>query len=101
MLSWGAAWPLTIAASAVCVRRGDPRARAVVLALALSFAALLTGVLAGSERVRAFALDGTLMNRLLMQLLPLAAWVVLEGIAIARAPRQTTTAGASRVSAPG
>ena len=101
VLSWGATWPLALAASVVCVRRGDPRARAVVLALALSFAALLTGVLAGSERVRAFALDGTLMNRLLMQLLPLAAWLVLEGIAIARDPRPTTAGGAPRVSAPG
>lgn len=93
VLSWGATWPLALAASVVCVRRGDPRARAVVLALALSFAVLLTGILAGSERVRAFALDGTLVNRLLMQLLPLAAWTVLEAIAIAGAPDQGRRAG--------
>lgn len=76
--SWGAAWPLAIAACVVLVTRDRGRGRYVAISLLAQAAVLAIGLLAGTERLRAFALDGTLANRLLIQLLPMAAWALAE-----------------------
>ena len=58
----------------------DPSVRAlkVMLGLLLFFTAV--ALLAGPERVRVFAENGTLLNRVLLQLWPSAALLVVSGL---------------------
>lgn len=87
--SWGVAWPLAIAATALALR--DPRSRLPALALASIAIALVLGIVLGSERLRAFALAGTLLPRVLIQLAPIAAWIVVDQLARRRSARATAS----------
>ncbi|UJR82713.1 hypothetical protein [Sandaracinus amylolyticus] len=78
--SWGLAWPIAIGA-AMASRFVSPRASALAMALTAQVAALFVALLLGGERLTAFALGGTLANRWWMQVLPLAALLVVEVIA--------------------
>ncbi len=80
--SWGVLWPLVAATFVPVTRRLAPvptDSGAVTLQLALVANAVISSaaLLAGSERVRAFAEGGTLINRLLIQWWPLAAVLVV------------------------
>jgi len=77
-VSWGALWPLVLAALIVLVRRRSTHRDAVLYAevLAAEAALFALAIACGSERVRAFAVGGTLVNRLLVQLAPTAALLV-------------------------
>lgn len=79
--SWGLAWPLALGALIVT------RARGLGASWIAQVAALVLALLAGSERLAAFALDGSLVNRFWIQLAPLAALVVVEALA----PRSLTS----------
>jgi len=81
--SWGIVSAVALAATLLALRRAPTR----TLALALLFAAGLLGavLLVTPERVRAFALNGTLLSRLALQLLPLAAVVVADALLPPRA----------------
>ncbi len=71
--SWGALWPIAFACVALVLTRGGTF-RSVTRFATLAFlgeAALLAAALVfGPARVRVFALEGTLVNRLLLQLAP-------------------------------
>ena len=60
--------------------------RSVQVLLLANLAFVAFELLAGPERVRVFAENGTLVNRLLMQLWPIAALALL--LALAQAPGQ-------------
>ena len=70
--SFGLFWPIALARLAYGLRSGG-EARAVALATATAIGLLSVGLIAGSERMWAFAEGGTLLGRLLVQLAPLAA----------------------------
>lgn len=72
--SWGLFWAAVLAA--VTVRSADVELRALKWTLAVALLLLCLAVLSGPERVRVFAENGTLFNRLLMQLWPPALLVV-------------------------
>ncbi|WP_157068873.1 hypothetical protein [Sandaracinus amylolyticus] len=78
--SWGLAWPIAIGA-AMASRLVSPRASALAIAFVAQISALFVALLVGGERLTAFALGGTLANRWWMQVLPLAALLVVETIA--------------------
>jgi hypothetical protein len=78
VFSWGVFWAVTLAV--LLLPSKDPIARALrwmLLFLVLFMAAALLG---GPERVRVFAENGTLLNRLLIQLWPCASLLVLLGL---------------------
>lgn len=78
--SFGLAWPLALGTSiAACVRHA-PDTRALAFVLGAQLATLSAGLLAGSERLLAFTLDGTVAARLLVQLAPVAACLVVAGL---------------------
>jgi hypothetical protein len=89
--SWGALWPIAFACVVLVLVRG--RSFRVVTRLAtltfLAEGALLgAALLFGSDRVRVFAFEGTLVNRLLIQLAPGAgAMLMLAVVDAARASR--------------
>jgi hypothetical protein len=98
--SWGILWPVTIAFVAVAAWRrqraaGGPRPLEGLDLLGLCLVADLllglAGLLCGPERVRIFATNGTLVNRMLVQLAPLAS-VVAAGH-LARLVGWTSSAG--------
>ncbi len=70
--AWGVFWAVALAVL-VLPRTPAPLRVMILLELGLLCAALLTG----PERVRVFAENGTLLNRLLLQLWPAAAAMVL------------------------
>jgi hypothetical protein len=72
--SWGLTWPLALATLTV---RGDRTAQALKWALAANLAFLCAAVLMGPERVRVFAENGSLLNRLLLQSWPIAALLLI------------------------
>jgi hypothetical protein len=76
--TWGVFWPVVLAvAVASCAGPEDRAVRGfLVAALGLLGLALLTG----PERVRVFAENGTLVNRMLVQLWPAAAVLVWRGL---------------------
>ncbi len=82
VFSWGVTWGLTLV---MLASRGvSPAAKALKLALAANLVFLVAAVLMGPERVRVFAENGTLLNRLLLQSWPLAALLLLvQGSAVA------------------
>ena len=82
--SWGLVPAIAAAALVVTLARSADR----TLALALLFSTLLLAValLVGPERVRLFARSGTLLPRLAIQLLPLAAVIIAERLRPSRAP---------------
>ncbi|MBX7097414.1 MAG: hypothetical protein K1X89_06870 [Myxococcaceae bacterium] len=74
VFSWGVFWALVVAAM---VRAPQERsARALRLAIVLNLGFIAAALLVGPERVRVFAENGTLLNRLLMQVWPAAAALV-------------------------
>ncbi|MGH7271948.1 MAG: hypothetical protein ACREJ3_16080, partial [Polyangiaceae bacterium] len=75
-MSWGALWPITIGCAVlVTVRHRAFRLATHVATLAFLGEAILlaASLVFGPERVRVFAFEGTLVNRLLVQLAPPAA----------------------------
>ncbi len=83
--SWGLLWPLVGAAALVSWSGARSTARPVAHALAWQLAGLVLALVLGTERLRVFALDGSLVNRLWMQLAPMGAWLLAEALA-ARPP---------------
>jgi hypothetical protein len=76
VFTWGVFWAVATA----CALRNlpeDPQGRAVRASLALGLLLSAGALLAGPERVRVFAENGTLINRLLMQLWPAAALAIV------------------------
>ncbi|MDP1823932.1 MAG: hypothetical protein Q8L48_11845 [Archangium sp.] len=78
LFSWGVFWAVTVAVVLMPTR--DPAARALRAMLVLLFLFTAAALLSGPERVRVFAENGTLLNRLLLQLWPCAALLVLQGL---------------------
>jgi hypothetical protein len=74
--TWGPFWGLSLGAVIGCAIVSDARARRAAQALSAQALLLSTGLVFGNERVRTFALSGTLINRLLVQLVPAASIVV-------------------------
>ena len=73
MKSWGALWSVApVSAVLVLVRRRTFRPATVLAAVALLAEGAMLGsaLLFGPDRVRTFAFEGTLVNRLLVQLAP-------------------------------
>ena len=82
--SWGALWPVAFACAALVLARGKTfRATTRIAALTfLAEGALLTGALLfGPARVRIFAFEGTLVNRLLLQIAPAAGAMLMLALA--------------------
>lgn len=74
VMTWGVFWPIALAVILTRTRHGtSPALRATLLA-GLVFIALV--LILGPERVRVFAENGTLINRLLLQWWPTAALLV-------------------------
>jgi hypothetical protein len=84
LTSWGLVWPAVVVAG-VHARRERP-ARAIGIALAVNLACVAAMLAFGPPRVRAFAENGTLLNRVLVQLWPLGAALVLEAARGVRRP---------------
>jgi hypothetical protein len=78
--SFGLAWPAALGASIAAFASDAPRSKRLALALVLQLLSLTAGLALGTDRVVAFTLDGTVAPRLLLQLAPLAAWLVCEVI---------------------
>jgi hypothetical protein len=75
--TWGIVPPVVLAAAVLALFRSATRnARAAALALLFTVAALALALVLGPEDVRDFALEGTLLNRLGLELLPLGAVLV-------------------------
>jgi hypothetical protein len=86
--TWGVFWPVCLAMAAA---RGERlEARGLGFALVANLAFMMVALLVGPERVRVFAENGTLLNRLLMQLWPLGVLVIWFGLS---APRPARVAG--------
>jgi hypothetical protein len=90
--SWGALWPIAFACAALVLARGSTFRAATRMA---TFAFLAEGVLlvsaivCGPARVRVFAFEGTLVNRLLLQLAPAAGVMLMLALADAAMAWQT------------
>lgn len=78
VFSWGVFWAVTLGVALRPSRDPTVRAMRVMLLLLLLFTA--GALLAGPERVRVFAENGTLLNRLLLQLWPCAAVLVISAL---------------------
>jgi hypothetical protein len=71
--SWGALWPIAFACAALVLGRGKTfrsASRFAALAFVAEGGVLFAALLFGPDRVRVFAFEGTLINRLLIQLAP-------------------------------
>lgn len=82
--TWGLFWAATAAALPFAWRSRE--GRALGLALAIDLVLAVVAICAGPPRVRAFAENGTLVNRILLQLWPLGAALVLEAARGVRRP---------------
>ena len=78
VFSWGVFWAVTLGVALRPSRDPTVRAMRVMLSLLLVFTAV--ALLAGPERVRVFAENGTLLNRLLLQLWPCAAVLMMSAL---------------------
>jgi hypothetical protein len=88
--TWGLVPAVALAACIVSMRRaGSPRARSIALVLAFHALLLLVALAVGPEQVRDFVREGTLLDRLGLELLPTAALLIPR--AIAEAPRTDHT----------
>ncbi|MEI8256566.1 MAG: hypothetical protein WCJ30_12910 [Deltaproteobacteria bacterium] len=89
--SWGVLWPLVIGTTALALaRRGKAHRPAHVLVATLGSMLALTmlALTCGPDRVREFALGGSLLNRVLVQIAPLAiSLAVVVATPEARGPR--------------
>jgi hypothetical protein len=91
--------PIAVACALLVLVRGGVfgnMARFASLAFLAEGAVLASALLFGPARVRAFAFEGTLVNRLLIQLAPAAGSMLM----LALADAATAWQGAKRVSAP-
>ncbi len=79
LFSWGVFW--AVAVFCLLIGHANAAQRSLRAMLALSGLFMASALLFGPERVRAFAENGTLLNRLLMQLWPAAAMLVRTHIA--------------------
>jgi hypothetical protein len=89
--SWGALWPIAIACAALVLARGRTF-RAATRFATLTFLGeavlLLAALVFGPARVRVFAFEGTLVNRLLLQLVPPAGVMLVLALGDAAAAWQ-------------
>lgn len=75
--SWGLAPSIALGACLVALRpAAAPRARAVARVLGLFALGLLAALVLGPSQVRDFALEGTLLDRMGLELLPTAALLI-------------------------
>lgn len=89
--TWGLVPAVALAACLVSLRRGAPeRARRLALVLGLHALFLLAALVFGPPQVRDFALEGTLLDRLGLELLPTAALLIPRWLP--EAPRTESTA---------
>jgi hypothetical protein len=82
--SWGALWPIAFACAALVLARGStfrPATRLAAFAFVADGALLFAALVFGPARVRAFAFEGTLVNRLLLQLAPTAGVLLMFALA--------------------
>ena len=89
--SWGALWPIAFACAALVLGRSKtfrPATRFAALAFVAEGLLLFAALLFGPDRVRAFAFEGTLINRLLVQLAPPAGVVLTLALGDAAAAWQ-------------
>lgn len=75
VVTWGVFWPIALVALARPTRAREERA--LKWLAAANCVALSAGLISGSERMRAFAENGTLLDRLLIQAWPAAALALL------------------------
>ncbi len=78
LASFGLAWPITLGLGAFALARRTDEGRASALALLAQASLLSLGLLASTERLTEFTLEGTVAARLLVQLAPMAAWLVVS-----------------------
>jgi hypothetical protein len=78
LLSWGALWALVAGASLALARPGRRYGLSSMLAAVLAAQSLVlaAAIVCGPEQVRSFALSGTLVGRLLIQLAPMGGLLV-------------------------
>jgi hypothetical protein len=101
--SWGALWPLALACAALVLVKGcafGPLTRFATFAFLAEGLMLAAALFFGPDRVRAFAFEGTLVNRLLLQLTPPAGVMLMLALADAAAARKTLRRDAEAVSLP-
>jgi hypothetical protein len=89
--SWGLFWGA--AGAALVLPTTTATARALRWALGFNVALSSLALLSGPEQVRAFAENGTLINRLLMQWWPLAAVLVLTAEPVGRVASRSAISG--------
>ncbi len=90
--SWGALWPIAFACVALVLARGSAfrsATRLATFAFLAEGALLVAAILFGPARVRVFAFEGTLINRLLLQLAPAAGAMLMLALADAALAWQT------------
>ena len=97
LTSWGAFWPAVVVSVAFSWRTHGPHrlARGLAVALAINALFVVAMLVCGPPRVRAFAENGTLVNRVLVQFWPLAAALLLLSGAPDDERAATETAGES------
>lgn len=102
--SWGALWPIAFACAALVLVRGGIFA-AVTRFASLAFLAeagvLAAALVFGPVRVRVFAFEGTLVNRLLIQLAPAAGAMLMLALADAATAWQSARRVSSPIALPG
>jgi hypothetical protein len=82
--TWGALWPIAFACAALVLARGKtfrPATRLATFAFLAEGALLVSAIVFGPARVRDFAFEGTLINRLLLQLAPAAGAMLMLALA--------------------
>ncbi len=90
--SWGALWPIAFACAALVLARGSTfraATRMATFAFLAEGALLVSAIVCGPARVRVFAFEGTLVNRLLLQLAPAAGVMLMLALADAAMAWQT------------
>jgi hypothetical protein len=90
--TWGALWPIAFACAALVLARGNTfrsATRLATFAFLAEGALLVSAIVFGPARVRVFAFEGTLVNRLLLQLAPAAGAMLMLALADAAMAWQT------------
>jgi hypothetical protein len=90
--SWGALWPIAFACATLVLARSNTfraATRMATFAFLAEGALLLSAIVCGPARVRVFAFEGTLINRLLLQLAPAAGVMLMLALADAAMAWQT------------
>jgi hypothetical protein len=90
--TWGALWPIAFACAALVLARGNTfrsATRLATFAFLAEGALLVSAIVVGPARIRVFAFEGTLINRLLLQLAPAAGAMLMLALADAAMAWQT------------